>query len=646
MKKPLIVILSLLLALALASCDFLSTRSATTTSMETTTSGYNPETTTTTTATTTQDTTSTGTTTTVDPRQAVIVAEFDVLEPKLPTAIIADYVLPEPENATLTVFYAVDGTPLTESVLAYSAPASDVEVILAVTIVSGDYAVTREYPVLLIRDPVSYEAYMTEQSFLEIDQLLTEAMPTVIKSDFTLPELSYSSARITFTTDTSRIYSNRFIFTFPVADTVFTITARVNYKSIIRYFNYDIVMKGIDDLYMIPRLYITTAGNAPVVSRDEYINGTVTMVTYDEDQVATTVMQNYTMQIRGRGNSTFFMPKKSFKIKFTTKTSMLSDYEAKDWVLLANFSDQTLIRNYLAYNFAASLGMEYSPSAKFVDVFLNGEFLGNYMLTDQIEVGPSRVAIDEKSTNADTGYLIEMDKRLLSEPDGIEGIDYFIIAGVPYAIKFPQTDDIYYNAVQYNYIYNYINSVQTTLANRRDYSNLIDEASFIDWFIAQEVFKNVDSGYASVFMYKDKGGLLKMGPVWDFDLSSTNQGHLDYTNRMPEGWYTSLEYKNIWYYYLMRYSTFRLHLQQRWNEIYEIQVAELIASIYPAADAIAKSRYLNFQRWDIIGKNYEWYTSTEVYEAKTYEEQMKLLYAWLDARILWMNEAINDPDFV
>jgi hypothetical protein len=137
-----------------------------------------------------------------------------------------------------------------------------------------------------------------------------------------------------------------------------------------------------------------------------------------------------------------------------------------------------------------------------------------------------------------------------------------------------------------------------------------------------------------------------MGPVWDFDLSSTNPGHLDDTNRAPEGWYTSLQYKNIWFYYLMKYPTFRLHLQERWNEIYETMVLTMLASVYPVSDSIARSRYLNFQKWDVIGKNYDWYTSIEVYNAKTYEAQMKLLYDWLDTRIAWMNAAINASDFV
>jgi len=361
------------------------------------------------------------------------------------------------------------------------------------------------------------------------------------------------------------------------------------------------------------------------------------------------VFSNRTLEIRLRGNSTLWMPKRPYKIKFTNKTALLTAYEAKDWVLLANFADQTLIRNKLAFDLASAMGMPYTPSANVVDVYMNNDYVGNYMITDQIEVSSVRIDIEENSSAVDTGYLLEWDWRqtMAGQADGAEGVAWFNIYGIAFAIKSPQpdSDEHRLTSTQFNFIYNYMQSVHLALMNKQNYAGLIDEASFIDWFIVEEVFKNVDSGFSSNFYYKDKGGLLKMGPVWDFDLSSTNPGHLDYENRMPPGWYTSLQNKNIWFYYLMKYDGFRQRLQARWNEVYDDVVA-MLESVYPESDAIAHSRYRNFETWDIIGKNYEWYTSTEVYEAQTYEEQLALLYDWLEARIAWMDGAINDPDFV
>jgi hypothetical protein len=288
--------------------------------------------------------------------------------------------------------------------------------------------------------------------------------------------------------------------------------------------------------------------------------------------------------------------------------------------------------------------MEFTPSSAFVDVYINDEYLGNYTLTDQIEVTNDRVDIEEKSTDLDTGYLIEFDKRMLDPAlvEGIQGWDFFNLYGVPYVIKSPKTDEEYFSQEQYYFIEDYFHSTINVLMNGYDYSEYIDEDSFIDWFIINELFQNVDSGYSSVYFYKDKGGLLKMGPIWDFDLSSGNPGHLSDDLRKPEGWYTSLPYKNIWFTYLMNYDSFKENLKDRWNELYAFQVQDLLDSIYPVAASITRSRYMNFQKWDIIGSWEDWYTATEVLAADTYQKQLEFLYYFLSTRSEWLNEAINE----
>ncbi|HPJ24444.1 MAG TPA: hypothetical protein PK113_05980, partial [Bacillota bacterium] len=90
------------------------------------------------------------------------------------------------------------------------------------------------------------------------------------------------------------------------------------------------------------------------------------------------------------------------------------------------------------------------------------------------------------------------------------------------------------------------------------------------------------------------------------------------------------------------YSGFREHLKTRWNELYDNQIQGLIDSVYPTAGSIAKSRYMNFERWDIIGTWYDWYTAPEIFNCKTYEDQVGFMYDFLVTRILWLNEQIND----
>lgn len=580
------------------------------------------------------------TTTTTDERFWILEAEFSYIDTVVPEVMIQDYLMPELQNTAITVHYAVAGDDVDGVVIPFIPGPEDHEVTLTVTLTLNDYQESKDYTILMLRDVQGYEEYLIEQTFTQLSESIASQMPTETYGDFTLPVISSSDASVYYITNVSRVYNNRFIYSYPTQDTTVTITARIRFQGETRSYPFDVVMKNFDSLPQIPVLYLETTNHEGIYSKDYYVDGKATLVVYNSELVPMTLFEGSDMQIRLRGNSTLWMPKKSYRIKFDVKNEMLFDYAEKDWVLLANFADQSLIRNYIAYHFADSLDMDFTPQAEFIDVYLNGEYIGNYTLSDQIEVTNDRVNIEEHSTDVDTGYLIEFDRRMWEYPEGNEGWEWFESFGVPYVIKSPDPEDELTPA-QYDFIAVYVNTCLNTLKNKQDYSGLIDEASFIDWFIVEELFKNVDSGYSSVYLVKDKGGLLKMGPVWDFDLSTSNPGHLSDDLRVPTGWYTNIEYKNTWYYYLMQYPTFQAHLKERWNEIYDVQIQDLLNSVYPAADAITKSRYLNFLVWDVIGKNYEWYTSTEVYNAKTYEEQVFIVYDYLKVRSVWMNTEIN-----
>jgi hypothetical protein len=365
------------------------------------------------------------------------------------------------------------------------------------------------------------------------------------------------------------------------------------------------------------------------------------MYSYDDYNNSVLELGGIRMRIKLRGNSTLVMPKKPYKIKFDDKQNMLSDYQEKEWVLLANFADQTLVRNAVAYQMANDLNMDFSPMVRFVDLYINNVYQGNYLLSDQIEVSSNRVNVEEKSPNMDTGYLIEFDKRLYD--GGLENSEenFFLIEGIPFVIKSPDIEDDHYRVDHYNFIESYMRTVYDTLRDKEDYSIYIYEASFIDWFIVSEVMKNVDSGYSSVYFHKDAGGLLKMGPVWDFDLSSGNYGHLQEDLRGPIGWYTPRADKNVFFMFLLEYEGFRDALKTRWNEIYDSVILQGLKNVYLFADSIGRSRSMNFDMWDIIGTYEDWFISPEILALDTYEEQLFFLYDFLDTRIAWLNQEIN-----
>ena len=134
-----------------------------------------------------------------------------------------------------------------------------------------------------------------------------------------------------------------------------------------------------------------------------------------------------------------------------------------------------------------------------------------------------------------------------------------------------------------------------------------------------------------------------MGPVWDFDLSAGNQQQgLVWELRQPTGWYTARWDKNRIFYYLFEYESFRDALKARWIELYDAGVIPgLLGKIYPTADALTYSRYQNFRRWDVIGKNNEWYTNPEVLAADSYPKQLELLYDYLQTRIAWLDDYVR-----
>ena len=144
------------------------------------------------------------------------------------------------------------------------------------------------------------------------------------------------------------------------------------------------------------QLVIDTLG-API-GREDYVPGTVTL-----DGVA------HTTEVRGRGNSSWSWPKKPYKLKLEEDAALVGDAAHDEWVLLANYGDRTSLRTAAAFAIAAQTRLAWTPKFRFVDVILNGQSQGLYMLTEQVEEGGDRVDLP------DDGYLLEFNKRYLRD---------------------------------------------------------------------------------------------------------------------------------------------------------------------------------------------------------------------------------------
>ncbi|MES1195785.1 MAG: CotH kinase family protein [Steroidobacter sp.] len=383
----------------------------------------------------------------------------------------------------------------------------------------------------------------------------------------------------------------------------------------------------------LPIVRINTENAAPIVSKVDYLNATIVI---DPNGSISSYALSSTLKIRGRGNSSWdLMPKKPYKLKFDNKTSMLGMPADKEWALLANYSDKTLLRNTVAFELSRRLGMVYTPRSSFVEVFLNNHYIGTYLLCETIKIAKNRVNITALSDTDITddvvsgGYLLEANFRLDEDTNWITNQNVPVSMHDPDPIA-PQ---------QLSYIQQYLQTTENSVysgASEDDpdgYGQFIDVDSFINWFIVNELFKNNDANFwASVWMYKDRDKPLFIGPVWDFDIGAGNINYNGSDN--PSGWRI---HDGPWYGKLFADPVFAGKVKARWNAVKAAQIDTLGNYIDQNVTALTQSQQNNFQRW-IILNSYVW-PNSEI--AGSYQGEVTFLKQWLQRRTAWMDAAIN-----
>lgn len=300
----------------------------------------------------------------------------------------------------------------------------------------------------------------------------------------------------------------------------------------------------------LPVLNLNTASSSSITSKVDYVQGSFTLSDVGVADVTGT------LEVRGRGNSTWDWVKKPYRLKLTTSTALLGMPKGKNWVLLANYADKTLLRNDVAFMFSRNLGMEYTPRAQYVELKLNGVYQGVYQLAEHIRLDSNRVNIPElKVTDTDAdkitgGYLLEVDFRhhinycvgntwdpiCVSNVNPQRDIDYCLDSkhGMdPACLANPETlHDAAWSA-QRDYIAKYYADFEAALFSENfadpttGYAAYVDVDSVVNYYLANEIFKNIDGASASFYLYKKRGGKLFFGPVWDFDLAMGNAGYAD-----------------------------------------------------------------------------------------------------------------------
>ena len=344
------------------------------------------------------------------------------------------------------------------------------------------------------------------------------------------------------------------------------------------------------------------------------------------------------VNIKGRGHSTWEWDKKPYKLKFNKKVSVLGLPEAKEWVLLANYSDKSLMRNYLAMEMSRVLdNMSVNLHQYPVDVFLNGEYVGVYTLGEQIEVKTNRIEIDENYNDPNTGYLIEVGGK---DDCDVLGVDYFHTETLKF-VKIISPDTKEMSEEHFNYIYEYCKKAENAVINLTNYEDYIDTDSFIDWFIMYEFSFNLDGCFIrSCYLTKDKDGKLMMGPIWDFDLAFGNfsKDYNDYDHFASIGWKDG--YVGVtWMNYLMQDKRFREKLRIRWDEVKDELLTTAMKTIDKTEIKLQKSQKANFSVWDILNIK-AGYEPRLMIEYNSFELQIQYLRDFLTNRYEWLDENI------
>ncbi len=425
----------------------------------------------------------------------------------------------------------------------------------------------------------------------------------------------------------------------PFIDRWVQVTVEATYDGVTETFTHDMLSLSRQSPRNQNVMHIQVDVPLHEVTRSEYRNAAVRVYSHVNDQ-GSNVFSNNTVEIRGRGNSTWSMPKKPYRLRFADDVSILGMPEARNYVLLAEYADKSLLRNTAAYTFSSMLRyIEHAPATRFIELYVNGEYQGVYTLTEHIEIHENKLWIDPDPEELDTGFFFELDRRFY-EHGHIEGVHGFNVAGVPYEIKEPSPGDDLTSA-QINYLRQYIIDMENALIAQDGYENYLDIDNFIDYFIVHELFKNVDVGWGSVFAYKRPGEVLRLGPIWDFDLAIGNANYIDYG---PYNWYGMAHNKNRWFHLMMDIPAVRARFRTRYVELYHTKIFDFIDFVETMGEAAQDAAERNFERWDILG-HYVWPNPQGMVDATTYEGQLTYLLHHIETRAQWMYHAVLSQDF-
>jgi hypothetical protein len=391
--------------------------------------------------------------------------------------------------------------------------------------------------------------------------------------------------------------------------------------------------------YQVAKMTITTDGGAKVDSKEKADYRACT-IKIESD----TAVWNYEGRgrIRGRGNSTWlWYPKKPYRIKLDEKASILGMAEEKDWVLLANYRDPTHLMNTFVFAMGQGLGVPYTNTNRYVEVTLNGDYIGLYQLTEQVEQGKSRVNINSKK-----GWLLSLDVDDGPAESPNAGDNFWSsVYRMPVCVKSPETEDYATPEMLIEDAKKALGDLENIIRSH-DYEALAkvcDIPVMIDYLLIQEYIYNVElSAPRSIYIHKDKDADSKwtFGPLWDFDAgydfdwSQMTTGHkffsdyretvlgTDPANHVSDYTYTPSFFTDMW-----KNKQFVSEVKNRWNALMPRIMSEFWPEAKRYADAAAEAMERDAKRWPID---------------KDYKTEINRMEKWLNSRAVYMDNIVRN----
>lgn len=381
----------------------------------------------------------------------------------------------------------------------------------------------------------------------------------------------------------------------------------------------------------VPDIRIDVEDGKIVESKDEYQNMSLMVVKGYE------VILSAEGRIKGRGNATWGYDKKPYKIKFDEKQSLLGFAANKDWVLLAEYCDKSLMRTPYMCELAMSAGLPYPIHYHHVQLYLNGEYKGMYLLTDQVEKKKNRVDI------ADDGFLFENDNYFWEEPLNFmtDRRQYW------YTFKYPDPEDgeIVQGDENYRYITGFMNDFEAALYGSdfkdpgKGYRKYIDVETFAKWFLVMELTANLEPNM--YYVLPSRSAKLQIAPVWDAEwsmgLAYREDEHASWAG-LPVQPDPDQQIWSKWKYFgrLFEDEYFVNVVRDEWAAL-KRELPAFRDRMAAVAGNISDDQAANFSRWGTLG----WHVSVGLIRFDTWEEEVRYVDEFFEHRVEVMDSFLN-----